>query len=175
MSRYVLAVDPGKIQAGVAIFCGQTLVHATLARNPTDKPGSDGPEVWRNTARAVSHTYVQYITGEGFGIGVPIFPDRLVLEVPQIYRAGLQKGDQADIGALFGVDGAIASLYDCPVTWYHPAKWKQQVPKAVMCNRIMGRLTDDEKKAVDPSVPKGLLHNVVDAVGIGLFYLGRLK
>lgn len=166
---YLIAVDPGKLQCGVAIFKDALLVHGTLARNPVDTSGSDGPQVWRNTAQNVVDAYVRHTKDYSHG-----WVKALVLEVPQIYRTGLQKGDQRDVLALAGVDGAIAGMFDCPVSYYTPAQWKGQVPKVVMNKRIMSRLSPVELKAIDVRVPASLIHNVQDAIGIGLKYLRRL-
>jgi hypothetical protein len=189
---YAVSIDPGKLQCGVAIFSEKRLISAILAKNLINKPGEDGPAVWVNTAKAVWEAIV-WSGGTNGPTGVIHLCQRigtLVLEVPVVRKAGLQKGSQDDVLTLAGVDGAIASLlsdmqsndelvsscyrHELQVKHYKPEQWKGQAPKAVMCARIMDRLTPDEKKSIDPTVPKSLLSNVHDAIGIGLKYLGRL-
>ncbi len=120
-----------------------------------------GPEAWRDAACAVI---------EACGVEVV---SELVLEVPQVYRQGLQKGDPADLIELAGVDGALAALITAgKTTGYLPQRWKGQVPKEIHHKRILAKLSETEKAAIEPT-PASLLHNVYDAIGIGLFHLGR--
>jgi len=54
-----------------------------------------------------------------------------------------------------------------------PATWKGQLKKHVCHARIDLALTPGERKII-PKLAKTYLHNMLDAVGIGLWYLGRL-
>jgi hypothetical protein len=51
----------------------------------------------------------------------------------------------------------------------YPSEWKGQVPKDVMNERVLKRLSVKEHEALVSSD-----HNTLDAVGIGLFHSGRL-
>lgn len=57
-----------------------------------------------------------------------------------------------------------------------PVEWKGSVDKKVMNNRVLKRLTEDEKRKL-PRRPRAgdYDHNLLDAVGIGLWKLGRLR
>ena len=106
-------------------------------------------------------------------IALLMHAERLVIELPQIYRASRTKGDPNDLIDVALVVGQImASFTD--VTLIKPRAWKGTVKKEVMTARIESKLTDAEK-ALIPRLSISLRHNVVDAIGIGLFSLGRLK
>lgn len=163
----LLAIDPGKLECGWALFENGVLDKAGLARNPVHKPGAEGPDVWLETTKQI----LEEVSAER--------PDVLVMEIPQVYKQGQQKGDQKDLVELAGVDGCIRGLFcladKCVV--YRPAQWKGQTPKPIHNKRVMAKLTQAEIKTFEADtadVPRSLLHNVVDAVGIGLFYLGRM-
>lgn len=81
------------------------------------------------------------------------------------------KGDPNDLLRVAEVSGALAWDFT-NVYWYEARKWKGQVPKAVMGKRILKCLTEEELKVLGPLAKN---HNVLDAVGIGLYHLGRLK
>jgi hypothetical protein len=68
--------------------------------------------------------------------------------------------------------GRIAANYPEAV-WYLPAQWKGGVPKAVHQKRILAALSDEEK-ALLKDMNKGTLKQVLDAIGLGLYHLGRL-
>ena len=60
--------------------------------------------------------------------------------------------------------------------WVFPHIWKGSVPKAIHQRRIRSKLLDSEIRVLDKcEVAESYLHNTVDAVGIGLWALGRLK
>ncbi len=100
----------------------------------------------------------------------------LVTEWPQIYRAGKSKGNPNDLPPMVGVSMTLAGRLDVPVTAYLPVEWLHgQCPKAESGDpwrsprgqRVWTALDRDERNNVIPS------HDAIDAVGIGLFYLGR--
>ena len=53
-----------------------------------------------------------------------------------------------------------------------PHKWKGNLPKHVTEARVLQTLTREEKGVI-PRIGKNLIHNVYDAIGIGLYHLGR--
>lgn len=105
----------------------------------------------------------------------PFAQDRseLAIELPQVYVASRSKGDPNDLINLATLVGYLCASFKT-FSLYRPHAWKGQVPKIVMQARIMKRLDDREKANVD-LVPISTSHNTVDAVGIGLHHLGRLK
>lgn len=95
-----------------------------------------------------------------------------VIEVPQIYRASRSKGDPNDLLNLAIVVGRIYERCE-GATLIKPRTWKGTVKKEVMLKRILSKLSQEELDKL-PKLCKSQLHNVIDAVGIGLHALGRL-
>jgi hypothetical protein len=154
----IYAVDPGLRQCGLAVFHaeGKTLIHGVLVRSFSK---DSGPNAWRGMAKAI-------IAASACNVG-----DIAVFEFPKVYTAGKQKGDSADLLELAAVDGELSARFEVKgVTCqrYFPHEWKRQLSKEMTKARILERLTESEKNAVSKDD-----HNVWDAVGIGLFFLGR--
>lgn len=157
----VVSCDPGLRGVGVSVFSDGTLTRAGYVKNTEMK--KRGPEAWRSMAREVS-----------YWLGV-IDIEILVVEVPQVYSAGQQKGDPDDLIQLAGVDGCIVGhIMPFFVKSYLPREWKGQCPKPIHNSRVMSKLTPEERKAIEECAPN-LMHNVIDGIGIGLYYLGRMK
>lgn len=156
-----LAVDPGLRGCGVAYFADDKLRLAAYVVGKYQH--GRGPEVWRGMASAVRKWW-----GETAAL------DGLVLEVPEIYP-GMPKTDPNDLIDLAGVDGALAAAFAVPAVYYLPRQWKGQVPKEVGVLRALAHLSDEERKCVRPAPMKSLDHNVADAVGLGLYHVGRFR
>ncbi len=62
--------------------------------------------------------------------------------------------------------GALCVEMRATLRLVEPAEWKAQVPKDICRRRIEAMLSDDEKKVIRKG---GEMHNVYDAIGIGLF------
>ncbi len=120
-------------------------------------------------------------------IGGPGFPSAtdVVIEKPQIYVGRKQKVDPNDLITLAILVGKYAErAKDSRVELVLPSKWKGQVPKPkrgepyIMEVRVMAVLTDEERERVERVARRpraqGLNDNIVDAVGVGLWFLGRL-
>lgn len=158
----LMACDPGLRGSGIALFSEDGILrHAWYAKNPIRK--GNGPESWFALANAV------YTDVKQMAFRVDVF----VLEVPQIYR--VSRGDPNDLIDLAGVGAAIgASLPIQQAVCYKPREWKGTAPKEIHQPRIVAKLSEAEKYFL-AATPKSLVHNVVDAVGIGLFYLKEIK
>jgi len=100
---------------------------------------------------------------------------QIVFEWPQVYTQSRLKGDPNDLLPLVSVNTAIACLANVNASLIAllPARWKGQVDKGVIESRVRERLSPQELSKVEAFGSKA--HNVWDAVGIGLFHLGRLK
>lgn len=111
--------------------------------------------------------------GELYLWGYGCEPAHLYGEIPVVYPGakGL-KTDPNDLIALAYEAGRFYGCFECPVTLIKPAGWKGQVPKDITKKRILSLLDDAEINAI---VKGGDMHNVFDAIGIGLFGLGRAK
>ncbi len=153
------SIDPGLNACGVAVWDKDDLVWAGLVQAC---PATNAMK-WKSMAEAV------WFCLDGFDL-----IDDVILELPQVYRAPMQKGDQNDLVQLAAVVGAIA--YNAKQAWYFlPRQWKKQVPKAIMVERIKKCLGPSELANVLLPKQKSLAHNIFDSIGLGLWRLGRLK
>jgi hypothetical protein len=141
------AVDPGKWLFALARFDGGLLVEAELRR------------------------YTKYVECR-------VAPcDRLVCEWPTVYP-GSRAEDPNDLLPLTACVGAVAALTQASsFSTLAPREWTSGRPKDVNHRRILKRLSPAEQGVLDAGlapVEKNLRHNVLDAVGIGLYALDRL-
>ncbi len=175
----LLALDPGIRGCGAALFAEGRLVACDYVKNPVTV-GNRAHE-----ARTMASAVVAWA-------GFPE-PDEVIAEYPQVYTVAFSKGDNNDLLALAGVDGALAALY--PTTHfetYLPREWKQTMSKGVCASRVLRRLDPDELATLQKAAaklrvtdipalikkdPEGkhLLFNALDAVGIGLKHVGRFE
>ncbi len=164
----LLSLDPGIRGVGVAFFQDKLLVLASYVRNPS-KHGN-GPAECLTMAQAV----VAWVNKLGV-------VDDLVVEWPRIYTVGKQSDgegnwrDPNDLLPLVGVDCAVAALLPNlkEITRLYPDNWKAQNKKSVTSSRGLARLSEDEKLRVEDAGE--LTHNLLDALVIGLYKLGRYE
>lgn len=100
-----------------------------------------------------------------------------VCELPQVYRAAQSKGDPNDlikVAAQVGRWEERAKSRGIPWVTYLPNEWKGQVPKDVHHRRAMRLLSEEENRRI-PEMAETYRHNMMDAVALGLFRLGRLR
>lgn len=108
--------------------------------------------------------------GNGYTlIDVIRWADVIVFEHPEIYRSRYMKGDPNDlfplvkqIGWMQGKARAGTEFFE-----YLPKAWKGQVPKPVIAARAAKVLGHEP-------IPLSQ-HNAWDAIGLGLFHMGRLR
>ncbi len=140
----ILAIDPGA-DAGWSLFAGKILV--------------------------------------GCGLGAPPAGDigRVVIERPMIYPGARQKARPADIIKLAVRAGEAGGVYGrahgLEPEYVEPAKWKGgSIDKNIHHPRIWAKLSPDEQ-AIVSNAARGIApskrHNVLDAIGIGLYAVGR--
>ena len=148
------AIDPGAA-SGFAQFAEHKLFAASTFS------GEEFPEIWH---RGYAQT--------------------LVLEVPRIYP-GNSKGDPNDIVKLAMRAGEIRGYYARAAAPFvfevFPRTWKGNVPKEIHHGRVLAALDEQERGVLAPHArrvtktnPHGLDHNMLDAVGLGLWFLKRL-
>ncbi len=154
---HLVTVDPGLNHCGVACWHEGILIDARLVRAHYE-PGMERGEKWRTMASLVA----QQSTIDAL----------LVIEVPQVYTRQHSKGDPNDLIDIAGVVGAI-TMQATSVEWSPlPHDWKGNLPKDITAVRVMNALKPGEHKAIKPC-PPSLLHNVYDAIHLGLVYLKR--
>lgn len=155
----IACIDPGtsaKGGTGLAFFEDEgTLIRALLLRPPNVK----------GIAERIRATVHPWHPRESLGL--------CLTEWPQIY-----KGDRRDPNHLLGLTGMAMALAtalgarECRAVL--PRTWKGTLDGDAMTKSIEGRLTPSELANIDPC-PASLRHNILDAVGLGLWHFGRLE
>jgi len=149
----LLTVDPGSDQIDYAVFCETKLVAVGVLYGSLHS-------LSRQLGAMLAHHK----------------PDQVVVEVPQIYQPRLQHGDQndlIDVAIITGLVVASASKH-CTAEIVHPHTWKGNRPKNIDNVLTMLILSLTEQSVIhNCGVKKSKLHNILDAVGIGLRTLNR--
>jgi hypothetical protein len=102
----------------------------------------------------------------------------LVHERPQIYQRGKSKGDPNKLLDLYGQACTLAGEMHVRRVELLPAEWKGQLPKDVHHARILAGITPEERERIphcriSAKNPHGIDHNILDAIGLGLFHFSR--
>lgn len=145
----LIAIDPGNVQ-GIAVFENNRL-RAAFERTFIDL------RVEAIMLRSIAVAYT---------------PKRVVVELPQVYPVRKWKGDPNDLISVAVHVGIVVSSFSqsCEhVDLVKPRQWKGQTPKDVSSQRTLNKLTEDEKKNIE----KVKSSHVLDAIGLGLWALGR--
>jgi hypothetical protein len=101
----------------------------------------------------------------------------VVIENPRWYPHDYTDvNDLLDLAVLVGEIKQHYAIRDAAVELVWPRTWKGNAPKNMMTKRILSRLTPEEL-AVVPVRPRARTvdHNAADAIGLGLWKLGRLR
>lgn len=151
MPSSLVAIDPGAC-AGVAAFFDRVLVSVGLE------------DVSRLPVRCVY---------------APGVVDVVIVERPEVYSKGPRQADPNDLIKLALRAGALAQAFaPREVIEVLPKTWKGQVPKEIMAKRILASLSLEERETwlfECGAMSATLRHNAIDAIGIGLYHLGRLN
>lgn len=168
----LVSIDPGLRHCGVAVFDvpvaeRASLLAAGLPKNPEPQCGELSLASWASMALAVRE-WLQPRLGDE--------PHQLVIELPRVYAAAHQKGDQNDLIQLSGVVGMWGGGLPNVATRrsVYPRDWKGTLDADAFIKRIKQRLDAAEHLRVELPSSFSLHHNVWDAIGIGLHALGRL-
>ena len=96
----------------------------------------------------------------------------ICIEVPVKYAT--RRSTHKDVDRMLKVIAEIERAYpSSKVSKCTPFQWKGNTPKEIQASRILSALTKTEHDAITwPK--KSLRHNVIDAIGIGLWRLERL-
>lgn len=186
---YLLCVDPGLNASGVALFRGDRLVEAACLRprdgvieTPVKRHAVIGARVaimarlvvlWCDAAICRSIDDPENPAGSR----VAATPDEVAVEWPQIYTRDKSEGDPNDLLPLAGVCAAVVQSFALTAssTCYTPRDWKGTIDGDAMTVRLERRLVDSGEAAFVLEHAETYRHNAVDAYGIGLHHLGRLK
>lgn len=164
----LIAVDPSLRTTGVAIFRGPTLERAFLVKNPSKARGAEG---WKDMSYAVA---VQVSGHEAD-------PETLVIETQHKHH----KGRIQDYTELAHATGAIVgALYADKYETVTVSEWKGSLPKRISNRRTVDALSGTDLRAIEGydyaltvklnTLPESApIRNVLDAVGIGLYFLRK--
>lgn len=156
------AIDPSLRATGLVNFENGLLSDCHLIRTSSKDLGECLREIVSKTVGANS--------------GVATM--KVYCEFPQVYFGGKNKVDANDLLKVAAVAGAMASDPLVSVTYVLPKEWKGTVSKEVCNARVLARLQPGEMEAYEEAAkkyPKSLHHNIIDAIGIGLWAAGRFN
>lgn len=184
----LLALDPGTNSPGIAFFGDVGLVRADHL-DVSEWDGLPDGERWLRVGRALLAWAMPLLS--------QYKPDPLtvIFERPQWYAREKSKGDPNQLAGLTGVAGNLTGLLSCygPVIVESPkpAEWIGQLPK--VCQKCKGKAKRKCTVCRGSAwkTPRGQLiwnsltlsersvcpdqNDAIDAVGIGLFALQRLR
>jgi len=96
---------------------------------------------------------------------------RAVIELPQVYPS--HPVPPNDLITLAFLAGRYAGR-GADVSTVFPHQWKGNLPKDVCAARVRAKLSAREREIIGRcGVTEKQLHNVMDAIGVGLFSMGR--
>lgn len=153
---HVLAIDPGLRATGYAYFRKAHLVRAGIKQCALPERADIAAVIGRELALDF--------------LNQPL--DALIVEVPQVYQPRLLKGDPNDLVSVALVAGCALQLPARVRRAVSPHQWKGNVHKRIHHRRLLTSLTPLELGLLEAmDVPTSLQHNVLDAVGLGKWYL----
>lgn len=164
--RTLLSVDPGKHDAGVAFYIDGVLSDAAFLAPPGGGP--------YEVAKAVSSWAARCMMNIGDPTGrVSV----LICEGQQIYRGGRAgKADPNDLLPLAQVVGGVLARVEAfERRVIQPKDWTGGIPKEVRQRHFLSGASAWERGLLLAIKPANKRHNVVDAVMMGAYVLGRLK
>jgi hypothetical protein len=152
----LVAFDPSLSCTGYALFVQGNLKKAGIVQTHAGTPW--GKRLWD-----LMGTLPLKLSVERY--------DVRVMEWPQVY--GLDTA--ASVLEVAAAGGAIASVYGGEFVRVLPREWKGQVPKTAHNRRVLKVLSETELGYLESVVTAtSLRNNMIDAVGLGLWALGRL-
>lgn len=102
--------------------------------------------------------------------------DVLVIELPQVYPGARDEdpNDLIQVARSVGMwEQAVSAL---EVHLVHPRKWKGTVAKEIHNRRTLAKLEPAELALLEAlKLPASKRHNVIDAIALGLWALGRMR
>ncbi len=150
MGRLV-SIDPGVRFLGWAFFNNKRLVSCGVKK-----------------AKGLNEMFEQCKVFESYDV------DLVVIEKPQVYIQRKMKGDANDLITIALVAGYVAALFN-DVDFVKPRDWKGSVEKEVMCRRVVNRWMNEREREIlaAKQIPKSYVNNTIDAIGVGMYHLGR--
>lgn len=145
----LITIDPGKHKCGVCTWRDGTLLSAHLLDSLGELPG--------------------FRVNDLYTVGAHL----VICELMQVYPGGRHAADLVDVsiaGAILCAEYARVGK----VQWTHPRAWKGTIPKDVHHKRLYAGMTQNERTMIESvDCPRSVLHNVVDAYGIGKWFWAK--
>jgi hypothetical protein len=170
---YFATVDPGTEYPAAAAFYNGRLIAASRIKVPkTVRDIHNDNQLEGERARQISKLIAAWILEQTRGVP----PNAVVFENPQIYTRERSKGNPNKLIPLAMIGAGVASRLDVQTYSPWPHDWIGGIPKSETGDAwesprgqlIHGRLSVLERSVIVVS------HDALDAVGIGLWILGRL-
>jgi len=160
-SPFLVSIDPGVYSCAVAIW-----------KAPSGPLGTREAVLYGAGLSVPSYASQTPLEVLSFieSLGASLAP--VIIETPVKYAT--RRSTHRDVERMLVVVRALRAAYP-PSSWFEvsPFGWKGNTPKGIQAARIISALSKDEHDAVTwPK--KSLRHNVIDAIGIGLWHTGRL-
>lgn len=155
----LISIDPGFRYFGYSIFSENKIIYADLS-----KVESDQWEAWEGQPPLFTHLK-DIVESQTWS------QRKAVIEFPQVYQETPNPNDIVKLASACGAYTAILQSLGFEVIWVKPKEWKGTVPKDVMLKRILAKIEESEY----PCIMKPKDHNVIDAIGVGLWRLNRKK
>lgn len=109
-------------------------------------------------------------------VQVPLV-ERVVIERPHSHKTKAPVKDIITLALRAGEwGGRLRQIFGIEPEYIEPATWKGSTPKEISQSRTWAKLDPDERAVLDKAgsgVAPSKRHNIVDAVGIGLWAVGR--
>lgn len=159
MSIDLLTIDPGYRYVAVAEFSNRELKFGDMLESSACSEWS------KISIQPPDFSYFRnYINSKVWE------QKRAIIEYPIILKSTPNTEDILKLTAACGAYTAILQSEGFKVVWVRPRQWKGTVPKEIMLKRIVDRLAESEYSVIANTAN----HNILDAVGIGLWQLKRL-
>lgn len=180
MAEGLITLDPGTSSAGLACFFDTKLQAVFRAKRPSE--ARSGPGEGKRWALTLGRDLVDQ--AQKWLVKYPhIDKWTVVSEYQQIYQSGTARTSNAkdvlvctlQTGYFLGGVRETCCDYDVTCIAREPAKWKGQMKKDKMNQLTLHRLSPDEIDVLDTLKRAKRNPDVLDAVGIGLDHLRRLR
>ncbi len=100
---------------------------------------------------------------------------RIVIERPHTGRTRARACDILTLAIRAGeVGGVLRYLTGVEPEYIEPGKWKGQLDKKKGNRMVEAKLSPQEIAILNKIAKKSTQHNILDAIGIGLFIVGRI-
>jgi len=174
----LVSIDPGRnLGFAVFVYCGPFMLeghpHGWVLRDAglVTNTATDINTQARETRAEVHSKVLRLLRDSGFHPGQPPLSVCELME----WRPDDRRSNAQDLIRVATIGAAVAGMLSPEPAFVTPNEWKGQVPKEIMGSRILHSLQWDEANRAGKDIPTNLRHNVIDAVGIGLWAVGRMQ